>query len=491
MGTFGFRPDSAAGPPPVEHRDHGENGATQGALDWDILSPPVIPGEEDARRPRRSPFLLWLMRRTGLLLYDEFALAPAAYKNIYTAALFLVGLWVVDTFAWSGLANTFLTGNVRRFEPLTWVAMLIGVLMATLIMQYESTFLTADFQRGSRFKWAAVVLRAVTVLFIAFATSLPIDLFLLEDQIDLRIHQEQVLSQLPALVQRRADALARPGSAVDAAFTIKETVAETDAKDRASENRDAIAERHSESLKQRSFAQYQVGTLEKDLAAADPQDRPRLQGLLRGAEERLKQATRQENDLQARLSEASAEFATADLNLKKKQGEVQYADLESAQAEAVRYENWIHRIWRANPLTEVAEQAGSGAEPLKYDGAAVEGQMGIGERLIVLNDVLAGNPPRRPKMSESDRQALAEMRLSDFVNSDDQYAIQRQKIEASTLRRLMWTSLLVFTMLPLLIIMVKVLFDEDTKLYYSREYQQRMGNPNLPESPADRRSGRR
>jgi hypothetical protein len=89
-----------------------------------------------------------LMRLTWLLPHEESGLTPIARKNIATASLMLAGLWLLDVLAWTGLWNMLLNGSLTALRPLTLAALLLGVVFATLILRYESTFFSCDFRKS-------------------------------------------------------------------------------------------------------------------------------------------------------------------------------------------------------------------------------------------------------------------------------------------------------------------------------------------------------
>jgi hypothetical protein len=309
----------------------------------------------------------------------------------------------------------------------------------------------------------------------------------LEPQLNQRIHEEQILKLLPELVQQRAAAGGRPASDAAKARTDAATVSERTAVDTTNSAVDAAWKRLGDVRKQRADEQRKVNTLSGRLSSI-PQyefgERSRVQGELAQAQRRVAALQKQEATLDRAVAEARDKHFAAQQNLKKRQAELHADNVETAATEVGRYERWIHQLWRANPLTTVTESAGGG-EGFVYYGKTAETAGGIGERLIVLADLLSGEPPRRPKMTQGDLRVLAEMRLSNFIDDTDEDARKRQEAAAAQLHRLIWACIAVFSILPLLIIIVKLLFDEDTKLYYSRDYQKAIGYPGLPDDPLD------
>jgi hypothetical protein len=505
MGGFS---GSGLGPPPMDRGSEWNNEPIP-PPEWTEQGQPhplvwgPDPGPPDAGWPeqpgplgrsgRYSPTLLRLTRLTGLLLYGESGLTPAAFKNIATGSMFLVILWIVDFFAWSGLWNMFLTGGIRETGPLTVVAVFLGLAFASVIMLYESSFLSADFRSRKRWPRLAVSIRVTTIILIALATSIPIDLFLLTSQVDLRIHHEQVFQQLPDLVSSWEEANKRTtGETAGSKADIEDKTSGPQVKAaRAKDTKVAAEAELNVASSDRAKAEGHLRYLERQLAdltsnttnapPASPATTEDLRRLIVGARSNVETLRKKEAEKGAAATAARTEANNADLEFQMAFKHAAKEEIDIALSEAHRYEQWIHKIWNTRPKINVTEEWTD--KPLHYDGKDVEGAVGIGDRLIVLGDLLSGRPARRPPMSEPDRAILARMRIADVITGLDVEATKRQESDASSLRKLAAATFIGFSLLPCLILALKLIFEEDTALYFNRDHQRALGFPDLPESP--------
>ena len=475
-------------PPPPESQSSAKRRSTkwsQTATNNFGAPPPPLPAPDDneiERVKHRKRFMIWLARRTWLLLYGTSGLTPVAFKNIASASVLLAILWMVDVVAWTGMWNMLFTGTLREVTPFTIAAVVLGVLFATGILNYESSFLSADLRKSS-FPALSVSIRVALILFFAFVTSLPFDLFLLDSQVNQRIHQEQVLMQLPQLIRAwevaKQEATGLSAGAEKEAGTVEQRHSVVAATNDRSSEQEALASIRA----QRITAQRHLSTLESQLSQGgmSSDDRALIEASLQRALVSLKSLQQAESQAAAKLQLAIAREQDAQINLEKTEAQINWRQTKQAVADASRYENWIHDLWTAKPLQFVRERSTAGPSSLEYNGPVLE-QTGIGERLIVMGDILAARPPRRPRMSTGDREALAQMKLNPFVEGDPQ-AIFRQQIEASSLRRLALACMGLFTVLPLLIFAQKFLFEEDTRRYFDSDYQRAIDNPDVTRAP--------
>ena len=450
-----------------------------------VAPPPPADRSERSQRSLRSGWKLWLAKQTGLLPYGDIGLSPAAQKHLTTAAFLLAALWFIDLLAWFGLWNLLLTGSLRAMEPLTGVAAALGLLFATAILHYESSFLTADLRRSTHPR-ISIAIRIFLIVFTAFATSLPVEMYLLEDQIETRLHQEEVLAQIPALVQRWEQARQQiEGNAVTQAERDAATVRQREALDAAARDRLQAETNHRDAQRDVAAQRGQLFALENRVAqGGEPSDIERVTNLVASARTRLNRLVGREQTLAGALAAARSRESEADLALKEQVAKLRAVQVRDAASEARRYEMWLHDLWNAAPRQVVNERSSSATDPLTYDGVAVESRIGIGEQLIALTDVLSGHSPRRPRISRQDQETLRNMNLAAFIE-DDEEGLLRQEAEAASLFRLVLLSVFGFTFVPMLIFALKFLFDDDTRAYLDRDYQCRLGNPAVPESPAD------
>lgn len=480
-------------PPPAP----GRGPFTAPSRGW--IGPPSPPAANNGqgRRGLRFQWKLWLARRTGLLLYGETGLSPAAQKHLTTASFLLAALWFIDVLAWFGLWNLLLNGSLRAIKPLTAVAAVLGLLLATAILHYESSFLTTDLRRSTRPK-LSISIRVCLIVFAAIATSLPVEMYLLEDQINARLHQEKVLAQIPALVQRWGQAKERmSGNEVTKKERDAATVPQREAVAAASRQRQQASSDFAAVQSEVSAQRRQVFGLENRLAQAlenrlaqpvEQTEVDRLTSLVANARAALNRLQSREQALADAMATARSRESQADLAFKVEDAKISAVQTRDASVETRRYETWLHDLWNA-PSRQVVQERGAPAnDRLVYDGEAIEGHIGVGEQLIVLTDVLQGAPPRRPRISTQDQAELKNMKIALFIEDDVQGATRQQE-EASSLRRLVLVTLFGFMFVPALIFASKFLFDDDTRAYLDSDYQRELGNPAVPQAPSQATSG--
>ena len=421
-----------------------------------------------------------LTEKVGLLPHGTRGLTSSAYQRISAGALALAGLWVLDLFAWSGLWNMLFSGNLTAITPVgTPVAILFGFILATVILHFESSFLAMDVKSPNLRRYA--IARMVLIAAFAFITSLPIDLYVLREHIDRRVHEEEVLRTLPELLRKIDQAAAMPKSQAAQAIIEQNTVKPGMAKDQAAS---AVSQAEQELAAaqlarrdadrvwgQRIFDARQA----KDAVTAYPDDLA-LRGKLAAANGREKSAAagasaarKAENARAGAVAESQKTLDARDLDLRQEAANTRTQIAKVSEADVNRIEKWVHYIWQQPPARRVHE-AGQSGDALLYEGDVLEGAHGASERLIVLNDVLQGRPARRPSMTEADRQRLKELRLGAFVDLNDKKAEERQSSDASSLRWLALVVWLAFAALPCMVLVLKFyLFDESTNEYYERQ----------------------
>jgi len=481
MGGF---PIGSRVPPPPDPSAGAPRHWSQHRTTSRMAPPPPSQPSAAQRRSDYPAWLVWLARTEMLLPHQMYGLTPTAFKNIATASILLCVLWAMDFVAWTGLFNLGFTGELRQVSAGSAGALLMGVLFATGIMFYESQFLSSTFRR-SHYPWVAVSVRAVLIFAAAAATSLPVDMFLLDAQINKRVHEEAVLSELPKLVQKWKDArevTQAQGPVVDAeikAKSVPQSEALGNAKDAVATADDAVQQASREFYIKRNAVAHLQNTLSQP-NLSDPErqslttELARAHSELNGAQQRLNQA-------QDRLKQATAGKNQAQLALDSTVANNRLEIVERGAGEQTRYRDWIQSLWNAPPLEVVPEHTKQ-PDPQTYDGRGLETGQGIGQRIKILNDLLAGRPPRQPRFSEDDRAALAEMGLESYV-AEDAKAEAQDQADAAALRRLAISFMIVFTIVPLLIFALKGFFDIDTRNYFDTEYQRLIGNPNLPPAP--------
>jgi hypothetical protein len=442
-------------------------------------------GEQGDPPSGRPAWMTYLMRTTGLLIYEERGLTPAASKNLTAAAVFLIILWMFDAAAWALLVNMLLTGQLYQFSLGSIPAIVVGIAAATGILFYESSFITADLKHAAM-PGVAVAIRLSVVLLFAVITSVPLDMYLLDSQINRRLHEEQVLLQLPPLVQAWQSAQERmKGNAVTKTAEDQQLVKPRSAVKVANDKVDAAREERDRAWATESRLQRLVNSLPYSLSkpGLDADARTRITQELAFDKAALAQATKVTAQKDAAFQQAKREQSSASLNVEQAGADFTATTTKEASEDAERYENWMQDLWNARPRTSVQERHPKDGNVLTYDGAIIEGSMGFGERVIAMYDVLAGRPPRRPNMSSGDQASLQQMKLSEFVK-DDQVAMDRARTDAASLRLISLSCATVFTFFPLLILALKLLFDNDTKRYFDSEYQRSLpGESGGPTGP--------
>jgi hypothetical protein len=315
------------------------------------------------------------------------------------------------------------------------------------------------------------------ICLIAFVTALPIDLYLLQPQVDQRLHEEQVLRQIPGLIRQWDQAQARmAGNAVTEAEIKAATVTPRDAVEMARGNRDEQARRWAQARAHTLEAARAARDLERLATASDASEAEvtRRQLQLSTARRALSAAQQEENRQAGVLRAAETRSHEAGLNLEAAVTNIRVIQME-AGADADRYANWIDDLANSPPGRYVRErEPPAGGTPLLYD-ASQEAAAGPGDRLIALGDLLAGRSPRRPKMSDADRATLAKLKLTEFVTGDPD-SVARTGQEATALRRLTWACFAVFIFLPVRLLALKGLFDRETLDYFDTEYQRQLGH---------------
>src|SRR5262249_39627255 len=133
-------------------------------------------------------------------------------------------------------------------------------------------------------------------------------------------------------------------------------------------------------------------------------DQPTVERLTHQADDArrvLRDLLQRERGLVASVDTARAQEHKADIDLQRVEATIKVGQMKSAELDAARYENWIHDLWNAAPLTDVTERphAGVGTDDVLHYAGTAEGNGGVGERFIAVTDLLGAEPPHRPKMS--------------------------------------------------------------------------------------------
>ena len=433
---------------------------------------------------RRSPSLVdILLKVTFLSPYGRSGMTPIARKNLATAALLLIVLWCIDSLAWSGLWNLLLSGGLMNRTGATPLAIVLGLGIATGILSYESNFMSTNFRTARRPK-VSMAIRIALILGMAVTTAVPVDLYLLQDEIALRIHQQQVLAELPGMVHRWSIARrAVKGDDVTDAVMKSRTVDQRDELERATLDRTQQAQNVAAAHTSRARADAAVRELQARIANLDPSSAAArdLRSELQRAQQVQASAVREEGAAGARLARAQRSEQSANVQLKKAISDAELERVTDYSALAQRYENWFQRLWASPPETNQVEDTVSAvkAAPMEYHGS-VETSAGIGARMVALGEVLAARHPRRPPLSREGRRAVAEMGLAAYVEDDPNMTAELEN-KAASLRRLNMVVSLLFCAVPFLVLAQKFNFDVQVEHYFSIAYQRQIGCPGLPE----------
>jgi hypothetical protein len=212
-------------------------------------------------------------RLARLLLLDIFGptlLTRPAAIAMKAAAFMLTINFIFNVFVWALVWNTILFNGRLAVGLKTMLAVLIGVLFASLLLLYERRALTADSSLPRRRRIFASLLRLIIVSLTALVTAQPVALLVLSGPIRSRIHEESVISEANKRLQElriksQAVGDARPLSSAD-----QERLAKWIAEIRAAEPGAVVSEGSGWIFEDQQYDMFQHYRVLADLSEGNP-----------------------------------------------------------------------------------------------------------------------------------------------------------------------------------------------------------------------------
>lgn len=469
-----FRDDDADWPRDPDRDDDAGPAAAPAALRLFVRHSP----------PAQVGFLRRLVR---LDVWGDTLRGSKVSDEMTSGYLILAVVFVFEVCAWSLLFNQIFHGTDSGIDGRTVVAVAMGLLWAMGIYTIDKGVLTADLTRRGASKWMGFAARALLIVASAVFTAQPVEQVVFGSMIEERLKQETLREEAIAHVKRIEDAEQKVRDLED------EDVGKRIPK-QAKEDREAAQAAWDQRQGALADANAALTTADSALTSAQRELTSRRQWADRvsathGADSpetrsaRQRQATQQGrvHQLEVQRREAAearqrAESAGHTADSERERVEAAYeaavatarkekqAILDRLAQATAAVTTFLDRFRRANygDTIEIAE-----GERLRWKRVDFVG------RGLVLEDLVAGRPPRWPAESaEQRRRAIALFGLPGATGLDGK--------PTHDTRSLFWYWLLVTLVaaaIPSLSLFFKYTMSEQLKGYYSVEHQARAGNP--------------
>ena len=463
---------------------------------------PVLSFEPGPEEPHRS-LLMIVVRALKLDVWGWWGLNRRAAIEMESAEVMLLAVYAFELMAWGLLFNVIIHGSTWEVSPLSWIAVVVALLFATVIFIFEKSFVTADFSTGTSSKVAGYFIRLGIILASALATSQPVELMVFGDAIDARIYEETVRAEV---LREAADVIeARERSDVQAvAVALSEATSETreyqdwreadeaaaTSSVRLASGEAALAQASADVDKYSGAKGYwrSQKTRRQALADLDPSDSALAEAVAtadryyKGNSWALRKAERAQDEAQAELAaaQAAAGAARSTLDRRMEEKRIYRESIETGmatQAERARDDletrtAWIDQVMAGNHRAIPTRVLDERLAPLQMQHADFT------QRLAILADLRAGRPARWPASDTETRLAACDLfGLCDEAASEDPVTQARTADAAMTFRLTYWAAFVIAVVIPLLTMAFKLLMPRELKAYYSTVGQARAGNP--------------
>lgn len=451
------------------------------------------------------PPVPWLATLLGLDKWGPHLLTTPGVNRLKVAAAALVIVTTYEWIAWSVLFNVIVNGAPFALGWTTPLALAFGALFAAGVLLFEQGILTSDASVSQR---VAYVARMVLIVLSAFATAVPLELLVFNEEISHRLKEEglreEALFQLDGLSRtqpRTAEAIL---SDVDndpvvqqlerTALRLREELADLSLqRDVANTKRNLLQDDLAEAKAKVGALEREVGALERAVAE-DPPERASLEQQLGARRRELVRAARREEllrsavasreeqgaDRSGTVSEKNQEIAALEAQIEERRGQIRdalQAQRRAVIAERTRVTEWLEVLQQSTPGEAVAvprraEDEGGGRG---RDRVFNPYRAGFVHRSLLLQHLLDGRPPRWPAVSLEKREGAA--KLLGLEGGDDPEAEERRLEDAAHFQAMYWRAFVVALFLPLLSILTKLsLLGEELQAYYSARAQAAAGN---------------
>jgi hypothetical protein len=153
-----------------------------------------------------------LARAYGLDVYGTGNLTRRAAIEMKYAALLLTVSFLFNLLGYTLLWNAVFHSGTLGIGWFTALALIAGLIFSLLTLVYERQFLTADYSTPARTYFLAVIIRLAIIASSGFIISQPLQLIVLRNPIQLRVHEESVRAE----VFSKLGLLSQSGQEVDA-----------------------------------------------------------------------------------------------------------------------------------------------------------------------------------------------------------------------------------------------------------------------------------
>ena len=449
---------------------------------------------------RRLP-LGSLAHHFGLDTWGSSLLSRRSALALRNTAIVLVVVFAFDLATWSLFFNSVLhpTKDVLYLSPLSAVAFLFAVLIATATVIYERDFFVHDTDESIlRWGWALAV-RLFVVGIAALATAVSIDLLWFRGPILDRVHHESALSETTALYRKLVEVQAERKEAAQA-IRDADARAKKDIEGMAADLATNVA--RSERSR-RSGYESQLQEALSSLAAMGtqstndattisqlqtrPNRTPDDERSLNRALARRDTYERRQAALQTRIATLSSMVGTvnvagSELNVRSAltQQAARRKDLEqkaeSMQGDAILQESnlkrFVSKIRGSDPGVPVYE---FGESPATNKQGAAPGRVyndrhyHFFEQLRVLMDLMSAEPPKWRGATPQERAKLTADFGIDYPNTDEEK--RRAAKESGYFRRAVYGTTGVAVLIPMLVLAMKIVAPPELRQYYSRSRQ--------------------
>lgn len=440
-----------------------------------------------------------LAHHLGLDTWGSSLLSRRSALSLRNTAIVLLVVFTFDLATWSLFFNSILhpTADVLHRSPLTLVALLFALLIASATVIYERDFYCHDSDESWLRKGGALLIRLTVIGVAAAATALSLDILWFRGPILDRVHQESALSEVTTLhrkmveaTEQRKQALEAMKQADEAALSGIEQKEVSTAQTNARNERNRL-ERYEQDYRRASnlviSRTNQLRAAENALARAQTAAEGPQEPVVLQAQANVRYAAAALQAAQVAMTEAGTRLGTVNLSAvdtavqntfaeaKKRRAELETRAKEAealAVAEHSRLREFVSKIRESNP-GETVYEFGESAETNVRD--KVPGRVysdhhyHFFEQLRVLFDLIGAEPPKWRGTTAVDRDKLVSDFGLEYPNTPE--AVERARRDAKLFAKAFWGTTAVALLIPFLVMAMKLVAPPDVRLYYSSRRQ--------------------
>lgn len=466
--------------------------------DQPIKVPPVLIMAAPPPPTARFGTLFWLAHTLGMDVYGTTTLSYAARTEMIAAALVLAIIFFFDAGAWCLLFYFILNSGSLSFHPGMLLLSLAGFLPALSLLLYERSFMTADTKTyGWRRLLLPTILRVCVIFAAAWMTAQPVELMAFQRRIERRVMDELIRKDIVGHIQKlqKATEDQKKGDAALKPYDIQELkVTETDLESKVKQL--ATAESELEKRKQAKVVAengWQVAQSQfkaaKEKADADP-DSGESQKLVAQKQKAMDGAYAAYKDRIARVSEQQGTIQSLNQQVKGLEGKVDtHREKIAADDNAEIGKDaegklllWSDKLRGAEPGKDFPPD-GDVDKETGYRFAFAD--YSFLDKFRIIDDVLAGRPPRWPGAEREDISFLQKKyglyddhdNISDLQGKDKSTAEERLAAETRNARRTYYAVFGVALIIPFMSLLFKIIMPAPLSYYYSSGWQTQQGHP--------------